>query len=293
MNSTALYCLGLASSLGARTRGSEQAPAFLKEKLNLSGLEWRDIVTLSSTADDTYTILAQACEQFASATSFATSEEPFFFVFGGDHSIAMGTWSGVAEAIAPKGDLGLIWFDAHMDSHTPSTTHSGFIHGMPLAALMGYGDERFTQLLSKKPKLKPENVFLIGIRDFEPEEYKLLCDLNVRIYFIEEVLERGLPAILEEVLDALAQRTAGYGVSFDLDALDPTVVKATGTPVPNGISIEEAMRGMEVITARPPVAFELVEYNPLLDSDGETLAFIQQLLADLQAKIWNNITIPA
>lgn len=281
MNENTLPCVGFASSLGARTTGSDGAPLFLKEHVKLSMLDWKSIVSTFSDAHDKNVALAQGCEEFASEVLRLTKEAPFFFAFGGDHSIAMSTWSAVSEGMRERGDLGLIWLDAHMDSHTPETTESGFIHGMPLAALLGHGDERFTQLLSKKPKVKPENVILIGVRDFEPQEYEFLRSLNVKIYFIEEVHERGLTAVLQESIAALAERTAGYGVSFDIDVVDPSVVKATGTPIPNGIDAKEAIAAMEVIAANPPVAFELVEYNPYLDKDGETLKFINQLLKTL------------
>ena len=110
-------------------------------------------------------------------------------LIGGDHSAAAGYWSGIAQAHQPRGDIGLVWIDAHMDSHTPFTSPNGYVHGMPLAALLGHGDPGLTGLLSPRAKLRPDRVCLIGTRDFEPEEAALLLD--VRVFYMGEVRSRG------------------------------------------------------------------------------------------------------
>lgn len=274
-------CLGFASSLGARHSGSEKAPKVLSEELAFDELQWGQILSIEEKRGDPYEQLAYYSYYFAQGCRMAQSHSLPLFAFGGDHSIAIATWSAISEAIKEEGDLGLLWFDAHMDAHTPATTESGFIHGMPLAALLGYGDDRLTQLLSDRPKLKPQHVKLIGVRSFEEGERALLEKLGVKVYFMEEVERRGLRVVVQEALSSLEGQTAGYGISFDVDAVDPRFVAATGTPVAGGLDSGEVIDAMELFVAKPPLAFELVEYNPLLDADGTTLAFIRALLTPL------------
>ncbi len=275
------YCIGLSSGIGAGIFGSGEAPEFLKKNLGFPNLTWRKIVSANEIESDKFDYIANINSKYAEEALNLSYETPFFFSFGGDHSTALGTWSGVAKRYRKSGGLGLIWMDAHMDMHTHKTSESGNIHGMPLAALMGYGDSRLTTILSEKPKVKPQNVVLIGIRSFEDAELQLAKQLGVKVYFIQEVFERGLNCILKEAVDILSERTAAYGVSFDLDMVDPAFCKGTGTPVPNGVHGEEAIAAMEFFVDNPPAAFELVEYNPLLDKDGETLCFIKNLLKPL------------
>ena len=137
--------------------------------------------TVSNLLHDLADIVAQTCDDGALP-----------LVLGGDHIVGAGTWRGVARALAPRGKLGLIWIDAHLDAHTPQTTHTGNIHGMPLAALLGIGDETLTGLPG--PHLDPAHVTIIGARSWEPEELKLLQKLGVKIFFMPEVKTRGLTA---------------------------------------------------------------------------------------------------
>ncbi len=277
-------CIGLASGIGAGNDGCAEGPLFLKENLKINELQWDKIIVADQNINnkDNYDILASLNEQL-SKESFRLSEKGSFFLsFGGDHSSAIGMWSGIAEEKKRKNqDLGLLWIDAHMDSHTPQTSSSGNIHGMPLAVLLGYGDPRLTGILSNLPKIKPENVILIGIRSFEKEEEALLRKLNVKVYYIDEVLERGFKVVLQEALEAILKRTDCYGVSFDLDVVDPKFVEATGTLVPNGIDAKDAIDAMTVFTKKLPVAFELVEYNPKLDKELKTFNFTKTLLKKL------------
>jgi arginase len=283
-----IKCIGLASGIGAGNVLCAKGPLFLKDNLIIQpGLIWHTITVPKDNITDKYDHISILNQSHSAASHQLTKETPFFLSFGGDHSSAIGTWSGIAEAKAADGDIGLIWIDAHMDSHTPQTSESGNIHGMPLAALLGYGDERLTKISSSKPKIKPENCALVGIRSYEPQEAEFLKKLNVKVYFTEEVQQRGLRAILEEILEDFSKRTIGYGVSFDLDAIDPSVVKAVGTPVPCGIDADEAIHAMSFFSKKPPLAFELVEYNPEMDTDGSTLKFTQKLLQNLI----NNVSV--
>lgn len=277
-----IECIGLASGIGAGNIDCGNGPLILKEKLNLKRLKWLKIITPQNEIQDKYDLLAHLNEQLAKESFELSKKGSFFFSFGGDHSSAIGTWSGIATEKKEKNqDIGLIWIDAHMDCHIPETSPSGNIHGMPLAALLGYGDKRLTHILSNNAKIKPENIILIGVRSFEKEEVAFLNKLNIKIYYIDDVLKRGFSNILEEVVVDLSKRTAGYGVSFDLDVIDPQNVKAVGTPVDNGILAEDALKAMSVLKKYPPIAFEIVEYNPKLDHDKKTLKFTEMLIQKL------------
>jgi arginase len=201
-------------------------------------------------------------------------------VIGGDHSCAGGTWTGVARTLGRRGgaDLGLVWIDAHMDSHTPGTSHTGRLHGMPLAWLLGQDDDPLYGLASGV--LKPQHVCLVGVRSFEPEEDERLRRLGVRVVFMDEVRSRGIDAVLDEALEIATAGTSGFGVSIDLDVVTPEEAPNVGTPVVGGVTSAELASALEEIAGRPGLAaVELVEYSPRLDRDGSTARVAVDLLA--------------
>lgn len=200
----------------------------------------------------------------------------FPLVVGGDHSCAIGTWNGVRRALAARGPLGLVWIDAHMDSHTFATTPSGQIHGMPLAALLGEGDAALT---GPAPTLYPQHVCLIGVRSFEAGEAALLHRLGVRVFAMAEVRRRGLAAVFDEALAIVRHGTAGFGVSIDLDALDPAEAPGTGLPVPGGLGRVELATALTRLRDDPAfVALEIVEYDPHRDRDHRTADVVGALV---------------
>jgi arginase len=207
-------------------------------------------------------------------------------VVGGDHSCAVGTWSAVAHCLRPQGALGLIWIDAHLDAHTPETSDSQAPHGMPLAALLGYGAEGLAGLYGWMGKLLPANVVVIGARSYEQPEVDLLAALNVRVMFMEEVLERGFSACYAEARERVTRDTVGWGISFDLDGLDPRDAPGTGTPVETGIRLADALEVLRGASQDPAfVAMELTEYNPLRDFGGRTAQAATQLVCAALAPV--------
>lgn len=205
-----------------------------------------------------------------------------FTVVGGDHTSAIGTFSGVANTLRGRGDMGLIWIDAHMDSHTPETSESGRIHGMPLAALLGHGFKELTDILDAQPKIKPQYLSLIGVRSFEHGEANFLRDLNVRIYYMEEVQERGLMTVIKEAQARAKQGTAGYGVTLDLDAIDPKDAPGVDVPEPNGLSGADVLEAMTYLAQDPALlATEIVEFDPQQDCEQKTEILIAKLLGCL------------
>ncbi|OGT48195.1 MAG: hypothetical protein A3E82_07385 [Gammaproteobacteria bacterium RIFCSPHIGHO2_12_FULL_38_11] len=220
------------------------------------------------------------------STSLALSSQQsilnhhFFITLGGDHSAAIGSWSGVANTINDA--LGLIWFDAHMDSHTPQTSPTQNIHGMPLAILLGHGEPKLTHLLSTKPKLKPENCVLIGIRSYEAGEEKLLRKLGVKIFYMDDINTMGIHEVIKQSVAIVTQNTSCFGVSIDLDGFDPADAPGVGTRAPSGIRAAEFLPEFHLIAHHPKlIGADIVEFNPTLDVDHKTeklaVALCQQL----------------
>jgi len=223
-------------------------------------------------------------EQLSTSLALSTQQSVlahrFFITLGGDHSAAIGSWSGAANAI--NGDLGLIWFDAHMDSHTPQTSLTQNIHGMPLAILLGYGEPELTNLLSPKPKLKPENCVLIGIRSYEADEEKLLKKLGVKIFYMDDIKKMGMHEVVKQSVAIVTQNTSCFGVSIDLDGFDPADAPGVGTRAASGIRAAEFLPEFPFIAHHPQlIGADVVEFNPKLDLDRKTeklaVALCQQL----------------
>jgi arginase len=229
-------------------------------------------------------VVQEFSPRLAHATRAAAARGRVPVVVGGDHSCAVGTWSGVADALKDRGNLGLIWIDAHLDAHTPDTSESQHPHGMPLAALLGHGDAALTGLFGWRGKLKPQHVVVMGARSYESGEHALLQSLGVRVMDMQEIEARGFAACFEEALAIVNHGTAVYGITFDVDGLDPQDAPGVGTPVERGIRLADALTALHSVAADARMAaFELVEYNPELDQDGITarasLALIEAALA--------------
>lgn len=204
-------------------------------------------------------------------------------VVGGDHSSAIGTWSGVVSALEMEDNFGLIWIDAHMDAHTPETSEQGkwggWWHGMPVAAITGEGAPEFTDLVTKKRKLKAEHIVLIGIRSFEPGEEDYIKAHGIKCYMAEEVKARGFQTIYDEAIAYIQQNCRGFGVSIDLDGFDPEDAPGVGTPEKNGVRAEKALNAFKGLGRHPDFhGLEIVEYNPHNGLDGRTRGLIHDLI---------------
>jgi len=241
-------------------------------------LRWAQTIRVPGEERDSLQAVASIAATLARAVARTLAQGDFPLVIGGDHSCAIGTWSGVHAYLGEAARLGLIWLDAHMDSHTFKTSPSQAIHGMPLACLLGEGDSKLTQVLSDRPKVLPQDVCLIGVRSFESEEAALLRSLGVRVYFMDEVRTRGLSAVFHEAVAQVSRCTAGYGISLDLDALDPAEEAGVGSPVPDGLHRLELLAALASVHAdRRLLALEVVEYNPHRDIDHQTARAVCEL----------------
>jgi arginase len=224
--------------------------------------------------------VSRLCGLLASAVAESMRNGRLPCVIGGDHSCAGGTWTGVARALHEKGrgPLGLAWIDAHMDAHTPATSHTGRLHGMPLAWLLGQDDDPLYGLASGV--LQPQHVCLVGVRSFEQEEKQRLEELGVRVIHMSEVRRRGVDAAIEEAIGIASRGTAAYGISIDLDVISPEDAPGVGTPVAGGINGRELAQALRRIGGGAGLAaLELVEYLPRLDRDGCSAAIAVELIA--------------
>ncbi len=287
--SKSLTVIGAAYGIAAKDFGCADGPLALQQS-DLSSslaeaglhLDWQTIIK----ARDTFQIgepilpeVARMCVDLANVVTQSLQQQQSTLVLGGDHSSAIGTWSGVFAGKGQSGPMGLIWVDAHMDSHTPETSETGAIHGMPLAVLLGHGYPELTNIATAGAKLQPENVVIMGIRSYEAGEAKLLEDLNVRVYMMDEIEQRGIDVVMQEAQQIVSKNTLGYGITIDLDGLDPDCAPGVGTPVAGGINGYELCQALKVICNDPRLlAAEITEYNPHHDIENRTQEMVYALI---------------
>jgi arginase len=194
-------------------------------------------------------------------------------VIGGDHSVAAGTVSGVAEFHRRQNaKIGLIWIDAHGDLNTPETSPSGNVHGMPLAAILGLGPPELANIFDWSPKIAPENCVIIGVRDIDMTERENIRQAGItEVYTMRDIDERGMRTVMEEALRTAGRGTAGYHISLDMDWIDPEDAPGVGTPVRGGATYREGHLAMEIIADHGRMlSFEVVEVNPVIDEHNRT-----------------------
>jgi arginase len=232
--------------------------------------------------------ISETCKGLADTVGKTLDENLIPLVLGGDHSIAVGTAAGAAAHFHKSSKrIGMIWLDAHGDMNTPESSPSGNIHGMPLASIMGYGPPELTELGGIKPMVEPHNVCLVGIRDLDAKERRLVKDSGVHIFTMRDIDERGMREVMSEALRFAGDDTAGIAVSLDMDFVDPTDAPGVGTPVRGGVTYREAHLALEMIAdSRGLVSFELVEINPVIDVHNQTATLgVELVLSGLGKKI--------
>ncbi len=232
--------------------------------------------------------IAETCRGLAELVQ-KTLEEGFLpVVLGGDHSIAVGVVSGVSGAYRTRQKrVGYVWLDAHGDMNTPESSPSGNVHGMPLASVMGYGAPELVELLGFKPKVEPRNVALVGVRDLDTKEKRLVKESGAHVFTMRDIDERGMREVMSEALRVASDETDGIAVSLDMDFVDPTDAPGVGTPVRGGVTYREAHLAMEMICdSKAMVSLEIVEINPVIDEHNTTaLLGVELVLSSLGKKI--------
>jgi len=204
----------------------------------------------------------------------------FPLVLGGDHSIAIGTLAGLANTY---NNLGVIWYDAHADMNTSETSPSGNIHGMPLAVSIGIGHASLVDLYREGPKVKAENVVIIGARSVDPGERLLIKQHGIKAFSMHEIDKFGMSAVVDEAIAYLQGRKVdGVHLSLDLDGLDPLYTPGVGTPVQGGITYRESHLAMEMLEESGIItSAEIVEVNPILDEKNKTADVAVGLMGSL------------
>ena len=285
---TPLALIGAATGSGAPDEGCADGPQALHDggllaRLAGAGLtaEWLELLAAPRRSEgaDALATIATLDAKLATITERLTRGGKPFVAIGGDHSAAIGLWSGVARATRP-GTFGLIWVDAHMDAHTFATTPSRMIHGMPVATLLGHGEAVLTGLAGSGAAVAPENLCLIGTRSWEEGEAALLERLGARLIKMPEVDSRGFTAAFAEAVAIATDGTTRFGVSIDIDAFDPTEIMGTGLHVPDGLYKDDVVHALRSLRQQPTLAgVEIAEYNPHHDHNGETAKLIGDMIA--------------
>ncbi len=279
--------IGAASGIGAQDQACEDGPMAFHRSQAWHELEHHPLLdwgkTLFAPDDDgssTAGRIAELCKDLADEVTLTLRADEFPVVIGGDHSVAIGTWSGVARVLGEP--LGLLWIDAHLDSHTPESSYSGAIHGMPLACLLGRGDKRLLDIGLSGVQISAEHTVVLGPRSYEPEEFEFLQRMGVRIIDSEEVHQRGFVDCLDEAVGIVSAAPAGFGVTLDLDAIDPQLAPGVGSPEPDGLVARDALMAIHLSAGMPGFkALEIVEYNPDRDRYGATARLISDLIGQV------------
>lgn len=287
--------IGVPMDLGQTRRGVDMGPSAIRyagivERLEKLNFNIHDLGNIDISRPDRHQPeredklrnlleVVEANTKLANVVDEQVKNNHFPLVLGGDHSIAIGSLAGVSRHYE---NLGVIWYDAHGDINTTETSPSGNIHGMPLAVSLGYGHEKLTSILDNNPKIKPENVVLIGIRDLDEGEKELLRDLNIKVFTMHEIDRIGMPQVMKETINYLKDRTDGVHLSFDLDGINPSEAPGVGTPVIGGVTYRESHLAMEMLAEADIItSAEFVEVNPMLDDKNKTAILTVALVGSL------------
>lgn len=274
--------IGVPMDLGASRRGTDMGPSALRiaglgAAIRDMGLDLAREEDIFVPAMETRSIkdskarfkpqILSVCTELAQRVRELMNNGEFPLVIGGDHSIAMGTVAGVSAYYRDRNeDMGLIWFDAHGDMNIPGSSPSGNIHGMPLAHLLGRGDKDLKNILGFSPKVKPEHVALIGIRDIDSGEKKIIKDSGINVFTMRDIDELGMAEVSRRSIEIVTKGTGGFHMSFDVDGCDPAVIPGSGTLVPGGVRFREAHLLLEYCADSGKMnSLEVVELNPFLD----------------------------
>jgi len=295
--------IGVPMDLGQSRRGVDMGPsalrgAGLQARIKQLGLTVEDIGNLEVKQPEEMQVgekrakyleeIAETCRDLASTVEKSLGEGFLPLVLGGDHSIAAGVAAGVASHYRKdKKGIGYLWLDAHGDMNTPESSPSGNVHGMPLAAIMGYGPSELVDLMGFQPKAEPGNIVIVGARDLDAQERKIVKKSGIHVFTMRDIDERGMREVMSDALKYALDDTTGIAVSLDMDFVDPSDAPGVGTPVRGGVTYREAHLAMEMIAdSEAMVSLEVVEINPIIDEHNRTaLLGVELVLSALGKKI--------
>jgi arginase len=289
--------LGVPMDLGADRRGVDMGPsairyAGLSDKLRALGHDVSDLEAVKVPEPETRAAgdprvkylepIVAVTAEIADRVARLVEQGSLPVVLGGDHSIALGSVSGVARARSP---IGVIWFDAHADFNSAETTPSGNIHGMILAALAGIGEPRLINAGGPGPHVDPRRIAIVGARDLDPGERTLLRGAGVRVYTMSDVDRLGMAEVTREAIERVTEGGRGLHVSFDMDVVDPRDAPGVGTQIPGGVTYREAHLAMELVSESGRLAsLDIVEVNPILDRENRTAILAGELVLSALGK---------
>jgi arginase len=289
--------------LGQSRRGVDMGPsalrvAGLQSKIKQLGHTVEDIGNLEVKQPEEMQVgekrakylqeIAETCQDICKSVRKSLQEGFLPVVLGGDHSIAAGVAAGVSSHFREdKKQIGYIWLDAHGDMNTPESSPSGNVHGMPLAAIMGYGADELVMLGGFKPKAEPGNIVIVGARDLDAQERKIVKKSGIHVFTMRDIDERGMREVMSDALKYAMDDTDGVAVSLDMDFVDPADAPGVGTPVRGGVTYREAHLAMEMIAdSKAMASLEVVEINPVIDEHNRTaLLGVELVLSGLGQKI--------
>jgi arginase len=291
---TVIRMIGVPLDFGASRRGVEMGPAALRiaemaESLRAMGHTVTDVGDITVPQRATIPaevagggflpLIARACEELADETEDAVAEGEVPLVIGGDHSLVAGSLAGAARHFAAQGEpMGCVYLDAHGDLHTPETSLTGNVHGMPLAHLLGHGDLRMRSVAGRAPALSPRHLALVGIRDLDEPERRAVREWGISCFTMRDIDEHGLREVMHRAIAIATAASDRLWVSCDMDWVDPKDAPGVGTPVRGGATYREAQLAMEMIADTGKlVGLDIVETNPVLDERNRTAELAVQL----------------
>ena len=295
MPRTHIAIIGAPLDLGQGRRGVDMGPsamrvANLNSRIGSLGYEVDDLGNVPADQPESapeghphakyLPQIAATCTRIAAQVCATLEAGKFPLVLGGDHSVAVGTVSGLSQHFRNRERrAGLIWLDAHADMNTPESSPSGNVHGMPLACIAGFGPPELTEIYGYHPKVDPRNIVIVGLRDVDQLEKPHVRDSGVRAFTMRHIDERGLRAVMEDAIRFASDGAAGFHVSLDMDFVDPRDAPGVGTPVRGGATYREAHLAMEMICdSGRMVSMEVVEVNPVIDESNRTADLAVELV---------------
>ncbi|MBN8555579.1 MAG: arginase [Deltaproteobacteria bacterium] len=287
--------IGVPMDLGQSRRGVDMGPSALRiaqvgERLERLGFQVTDRGNISVKGRESLPQgnsqvkyrdeIAEASKRVSEIIYKVLQEDSTPVIFGGDHSIAMGSVAGISKFYnEQKKKIGVIWFDAHADINTPETSASGNVHGMPVAHILGVGAEEFLKISALRPMVDPKHFVYIGLRDLDPPEKDTIRKLGVKAFTMRDLDELGMKEVCSRAIEIASNGTAGFHVSFDMDAIDPSNAPGVGTPAQGGISYREAHLAMEMIfDTKKMISIEVTEVNPVLDHANKTAQLATEMI---------------
>ena len=290
-----IHVHGVPLDLGGGRRGVDMGPSAIRiaglgERLTSMGCGVVDKGDLDAPIPETQAErdptkryireIARVCQKLYQRVYESHEEGALPIALGGDHSLAAGSVGASADfAAAKQREIGLLWIDAHADMNTPATTTSGNVHGMPLAALLGREPAELSRIGKRVPKVRPEKTVLIGVRNIDDLEKLIIRDAKVHVFTMKDIDTHGIAVVMKRALALAAKDTAGIHVSLDLDVCDPAIAPGVGTPVKGGLDYREAHMAMEMVAdSGHLLALDLVEINPILDTQNQTAVLGTELV---------------